>query len=77
VLEVLPDGVLLTGVTRRVQGRDEPFPDDFVVFLNLAATAGLSEGQQVIYPAEPATPYRYKLESGATGRIRAYRVIRE
>jgi len=77
VLEILPDGVLLTDVTRQVQGRDEPFPDGLVVFLNLAATESLSEGQQVIYPAEPATPYRYKLESGATGRIRAYRVVGE
>jgi hypothetical protein len=77
VLEILPDGVLLTDVTRRIQGRDEPFPDGLVVFLNLAATEGLSQGQKVIYPAEPATPYRYKLESGATGRIRAYRVVGE
>jgi hypothetical protein len=67
--------VLLADVTRRVQGRSEPFPDGLVVFLNLAATDGLSEGQEVAYPAEPATPYRYKYESGATGRIRAYRVI--
>ncbi len=46
-----------------------------MVFLNLAATDGLSEGQAVAYPAEPATPYRYKYASGATGRIRAYRVV--
>jgi hypothetical protein len=58
VVEVLPDGVLLTGV-----------------FLNLSATDGLSEGQEVAYAAEPATPYRYKYESGATGRTRAYRAI--
>ena len=75
VAEILPDGILLTDVSRRVQGRSEPFPDGFVVFLNLAATDGLSEGQKVAYHAEPATPYRYKYESGATGRIRAYRVI--
>ncbi len=75
VVEILPDGVLLTDVSRRAQGRSEPFPEGFVVFLNLAATDGLSEGQEVAYPAEPATPYRYKYESGATGRIRAYRVI--
>jgi hypothetical protein len=75
VVEILPDGVLLTDVSRRFQGRSEPFPEGFVIFLNLAATEGLSEGQEVAYPAEPATPYRYKYESGATGRIRAYRVI--
>ena len=75
VAEILPDGILLTDVSRRAQGRSEPFPEGFVVFLNLAATEGLSEGQEVAYPAEPATPYRYKYESGATGRIRAYRVI--
>jgi hypothetical protein len=75
VVEILPDGVLLTEVSRRAQGRSEPFPEGFVVFLSLAATDGLSEGQQVAYPAEPATPYRYKYASGATGRIRAYRVV--
>ena len=75
VVEILPDGVLLTDVSRSVQGRSEPFPEGFVVFLNLATTDGLSEGQQVAYPAEPATPYRYKYASGATGRIRAYRLI--
>ena len=75
VVEVLSDGVLLTDVSRRAHGRSEPFPEGFVVFLNLAATDGLSEGQQVAYPAEPATPYRYKYASGATGRIRAYRVV--
>ncbi len=77
VVEILPDGVLLTDVSRRAHGRSEPFPEGFVVFLNLAATDGLSEGQEVAYPAEPATPYRYKYASGATGRIRAYRVIEE
>ena len=77
VVEIRPDGVLLTDVSRRTQGRNEPFPEGFVVFLNLAATDGLREGQEVAYPAEPATPYRYKYESGATGRIRAYRVIEE
>ena len=75
VVEILPDGVLLTDVSRRAHGRSEPFPEGFVVFLNLAATDGLREGQEVVYPAEPATPYRYKYASGATGRIRAYRVI--
>ena len=75
VVEILPDGVLLSGVSRRMDGRSEPFPEDFVVFLSLASTDGLSAGQKVTYPAEPATPYRYKYESGATGRIRAYRVI--
>ena len=75
VVEILPDGVLLTDVSRGVQGRSEPFPEGLVVFLNLATTDGLSEGQEVAYPAEPATPYRYKYASGATGRIRAYRVI--
>ena len=75
VVEILPDGVLLAQVSRRVGGRSEPFPEDFVVFLNLATTDGLSEGQQVAYPAEPATPYRYKYESGATGRIRAFRAL--
>lgn len=75
VVEILPDGVLLTDVSRRAHGRSEPFPEGFVVFLNLAATDGLSEGQAVAYPAEPATPYRYKYASGATGRIRAYRVV--
>jgi hypothetical protein len=75
VVEILPDGILLTDVSRRAQGRSEPFPEGFVVFLNLAATDGLSEGQQVAYLAEPASPYRYKYASGATGRIRAYRVI--
>ena len=77
VVEILPDGVLLTDVSRGVQGRSEPFPEGLVVFLNLATTDGLSEGQEVAYPAEPATPYRYKYASGATGRIRAYRVIEE
>jgi hypothetical protein len=77
VVEILPDGVLLTDVSRRAQGRSESFPEGFVVFLDLAATDGLSEGQEVAYPAEPATPYRYKYASGATGRIRAYRVIEE
>ena len=77
VLEILPDGVVLTDVTRRDQGRDEPLPDGLVVFLSLAATEGLREGQEVVYPAEPTTPYRYKLESGATGRIRAYRAVGE
>ena len=77
VVEILPDGVLLTQVSRRAQGRSEPFPEGFVVFLNLAATDGLSEGQEVAYPAESASPYRYKYASGATGRIRAYRVIGE
>jgi hypothetical protein len=75
VVEVLPDGVLLSGVSRRAHGRSEAFPEDFVVFLNLSATDGLSEGQEVAYAAEPAAPYRYKYESGATGRIRAYRAI--
>ena len=77
VVEILPDGVLLTDVSRRVQGRSESFPEGFVVFVNLAATDGLSEGQEVVFPAEPATSYRYKYESGATGRIRAYRAIGE
>ncbi len=75
VVEVLPDGVLLTDVSRRLAGHSEPFPDGLVVFLNLASTDGLSEGQQVAYPAEPATSYRYKLESGATGRVRAFRAV--
>jgi hypothetical protein len=75
VVEILPGGVLLTGVSRRAQGRSEAFPEGFVVFLNLSVTDGLSEGQEVAYAAEPATPYRYKYESGATGRIRAYRAI--
>jgi len=77
VVEILADGVLLAEVSRRVQGRSELFPEGFVVFLGLAATDGLSEGQEVAYAAEPATPYRYKYESGATGRIRAFRVIGE
>ena len=77
VAEILPDGVLLTNVSRRVDGRDEAFPEDFVVFLAVAGSDSLIEGQKVIYPVEPTTPYRYRLESGATGRIRAYRVLAE
>jgi hypothetical protein len=77
IVEILADGVLLAEVSRRVQGRSEVFPEGLVVFLGLAGAAGLSEGQAVAYAAEPATPYRYKYESGATGRIRAFRVIGE
>lgn len=77
VVEILPDGVLLTHVTLRTNGRDEAFPEEVVVFLAVIGSDALREGQRIIYPAELAPPYRYRLESGAIGRVRAYRVFAE
>lgn len=73
ILEILPDGVLLTEVSRRRQGQSEFVPTEFVVFVNLLATNGLTHGQDVAFVAEPTTTYRYKDKSGATGPVRAYR----
>ena len=77
VSEVLPDGVLLTHVSRRIDGREEVFPEGSVVFLGLMDSGELTEGQKVIYSAESVTAYRYRLESGATAYIPAYRVFVE
>ena len=77
VVEVLPDGVVLGEVSQQFRGRSEPLSDGLVVFVNVTSTEGLSKGQEVSYVAEPATPYRYRYESGATGRIRAFRALSE
>lgn len=73
ILEILPEGVLLTEVSRRGEGQSEFVPTQFVVFVNLLATNGLTQGQDVAFVAEPTAPYRYKDQSGATGPVRAYR----
>lgn len=75
ILEILPDGVLLTGVSRRLHGQNAFVAEDFNVFVNLVATHGLSNGQEVAFVAEPTTAYRYKDKSGATGPVRAYWAI--
>ena len=75
VIEVLPDGLILTDVSRRIRGQNEAFPTGQVVFLKLTSTGDFQEGEEVSYPAEPVTWYRYRYESGATGRIRAFRAI--
>lgn len=64
VVEVLPDGVVLSDVSRRVEGGSEPFAEGIVVFLNLTSTDGLNEGQEVTYPAEPATPTGTSTKAG-------------
>lgn len=75
ILEILPEGVLLTEVSRRLHGQNAFVPEDFDVFVNLVATHGLSQGQEVAFVAEPTTAYRYKDKSGATGAVRAYQAI--
>lgn len=73
ILEILPEGILLTEVSRRRSGHGEFVPEEFVVFVNLLATNGLRHDQEVAFVAEPTAPYRYKDDSGATGPVRAYR----
>ena len=75
ISEILPDGILLTDVSRRLQGQGALIPEVFDVFVNLLATNGLTRGQDVAFVAEATTAYRYKTEGGAIGRVRAYRAL--
>ncbi len=75
ISEILPEGILLTDVSRRLQGQGALVPEVFDVFVNLLATNGLTRGQEVAFVAEPTSAYRYQTESGAVGRVRAYRAL--
>jgi len=75
ILEILPEGVLLTEVSRRREGQGALVPEAFDVFVNLLATNGLARGQEIAFVAEPTMAYRYKTEGGAVGRVRAYRAL--
>lgn len=75
ISEILPDGILLTDVSRRLKGQGALVPEVFDVFVNLLATNGLSRGQDVAFVAEATTAYRYQTEGGAIGRVRAYRAL--
>ena len=70
ILEILPEGVLLTDVSRRREGQGALVPEAFDVFVNLLATNGLARGQEIAFVAEPTIAYRYKTESGAVGRVK-------
>lgn len=75
ISEILPEGILLTDVSRRLRGQGALVPEVFDVFVNLLATNGLARGQDVAFVAEPTTAYTYQTESGAIDRVRAYRAL--